>query len=404
MNVKKIREDFPFYNGDNRSIFLDSACQTLRPKQVVDAVMEYYEEYPVCAGRSTYRLASKLQQKCEESRDSFAKFVGTEDSRELSFTKNATEGINIVLFGKKWTEGDEIICSDHEHNSVLVPIIKLAERYGVKIKQVKSLPEETLDIEHFKEIISDKTRLVLMCQTSNITGYTMPVRDVAEIAHDAGAELMIDGAQSAPHREINVRDLGVDYFSFSVHKMCGPSGVGILYGRYSLLEKIEPLIYGGMAVNDSTYQSAELLGPPHRFEAGLQNYSGIIGAGAAVKYLQGIGMNEIAEHEASLNARLLDRLRDIDGLQTIAPKNIITKSGILGFNISGYDSHDLAWILDLTHNVMIRSGHHCCHSWFHARGIDGCARSSLYLYNDENDVDVFAGAVRELTSANEKSN
>lgn len=398
IDTKRVRTDFSIYNKEDPPIFLDSACQTLRPRQVIDAILEYYEEYPVCSGRSLYRMASRVLQSCEEARDRFANFIQARDSKEIVFTKNTTEGINIVLFGKKWNKGDEIVCSDREHNSALIPLIKLAEKQGVKIKRVESQSDDEFDLERLKNLITDETKLVVMCHKSNVTGCTIPAREVAEIAHDHGAELLLDAAQSVPHMKIDVEQIGTDYLSFSAHKMCGPSGMGILYGRSNLLEQLEPIIYGGMTVSDTTYDSVEFVSAPYKFEAGLQNYAGIIGAGAAVKYLQQIGMEEIEEHITSLSKLLADKTRDLENINVLPPSEPTKKIGIFSFNINGYDSHDIANILDLSNNVLIRSGQHCCHSWFHARNINGCARASLYFYNNGQEIDRFIEAIEGLSN------
>jgi len=401
MDVRRIRADFPIYGGDDPPVYLDSACQTLRPRQVIDAVVEYYEKFPVCAGRSLYSMASLVQLKCEEARESFARFLGAKGGEEIVFTKNTTEGINLVLFGQEWSKGDEIVCSDREHNSVLLPLQKLAEGWGVKIKRVQSLPDETFDPERVKEAVTRNTKLVVMCHTSNVTGYTIPAREVSEIAHDVGAQFLLDGAQSVPHVGVDVGKVGADYLSFSVHKMCGPSGVGILYSRSSLLDELDPLIYGGMSVSDTTYETSELLGPPHRFEAGLQNYAGILGAAAALKYVVGVGFEEIQSHERALSRVLAERLADVPKVRPLPPHDSNKRGGIFSFNVEGIDSHDLALRLDASYGIMTRSGYHCCHSWFHSRNINGCARASSYFYNDAADVDAFASAVREIASEQE---
>jgi cysteine desulfurase/selenocysteine lyase len=397
MDVQKIRKDFPMFCKDDPPVYLDSACQALRPQVVIDAIREYYEKLPVCSSRSVYALSTEVQQRCEEVREKFAHLLGSSDSRELVFIRNTTEGVNIVLFGKEWNPGDEIVCTDHEHNSVHVPLLKLAERKGVKIIRIRSLPDESLDIEHLRSAMSRRTRLVVMCHSSNVTGYTIPAKDVSEIAHDFGAEFMLDAAQSAPHQRIDVSELDIDYLAFSVHKMCGPSGMGILYGKYELLDKLNPLMFGGMTVNDSDLDHAELLGPPQKFEAGLQNYSGIFGAGAAVDYLLRVGFDEIREHEISLIRRLREKIEDLDGLRIISHNDPAVSGGIFSFNIRNIEPHDVAVSLDAEYGIMIRSGYHCCHSWFHSRGISGCGRASVYLYNDERDIDIFATALERLS-------
>lgn len=399
MDVQEIRKDFPFYCKEDPQTYLDSACQTLRPRAVIDAITEYYKDFSVCSNRSVYSLSTAVQTRCEEVRGAIARFIGSKDSREIVFTKNTTEGINTVLFGKRWERGDEIICTDHEHNSVHVPLLRLAERYGVKILRVRSHEDNSLDIEHLKSLVSSRTRFVIMCHSSNVTGFTIPAREVSKIAHDAGAEFMLDAAQSAPHRKLDVSSLGVDYLAFSIHKMCGPSGMGVLFGRYELLDSLVPLTFGGMTVSDSDIDSASLLDPPQKFEAGLQNYSGIFGSGAAIEYISRIGMNEIEEHEIALSRRLQDRIADIEPLEVISCDEPRARGGIFSFNIRGIDPHEVAILLEAEHGILLRSGYHCCHSWFHARNIDGCARASMYFYNDYQDIDLLAEALGGISRA-----
>ncbi|MEM3038995.1 MAG: cysteine desulfurase [Thermoplasmata archaeon] len=397
MNVREIRKDFPMYCKDDPPIYLDSACQALRPKAVIDAVREYYDDFAVCSGRSVYSLSMGVQARCEEVREKAAKFIGSKDSREIIFTRNTTEGINTVLFGKNWEHGDEIICTDHEHNSVHVPLLRLAERFGVKILRARSQGDESLDIEHLKSLVGANTRLVITCHSSNVTGYTIPAKEVSEIAHDAGAEFMLDAAQSVPHQKVDVEALGADYLAFSVHKMCGPSGMGVLFGKFELLTELEPLMLGGMTVGDSNIGRASLLDPPQRFEAGLQNYSGIFGSGAAIDYISRIGMENIREHEISLSRRLQEKVAAIGSLEVISCKDPTARGGIFSFNVSEMDSHDVAISFEAEHGILIRSGYHCCHSWFHARNINGCARASTYIYNDARDIDALADAIIEIS-------
>ena len=399
MDVEQIRKDFPILEkeiGGKLPIYFDSACQTLRPKQVTEAVAEYYDSFPSCAGRSVHKFATEVSLRCDSVRARVADFFGAESPSELAFMKNTTEGLNTVVFGSRLKKGDEIVTTDYEHNSVHVPVLQLAKTLGVRHKIVESSADGTFDLEGFEKAMTKKVRLVVMPVTSNVTGYTLPAKEVVQIAHSYGAKVLLDAAQAAPSMKIDVRKLGVDYMAASAHKMCGPSGVGLLYYRAELAEMVEPLMYGGHGVTDTNRTSFKLLPAPERFETGLQNYSGIVGTGAAIEYLSSIGMDSIREHEVSLNKRMTRALRDVPGVRLILPEDPNLRGGIFSFNIDGLSAHDIAMILDNSRNIMMRSGMHCCHSYFHSRGIDGCARASVYVYNTSSEADVFIEAVKDL--------
>lgn len=402
MDIRKIRRDFVVLNkdiGGKPPIYFDNACQTLRPKQVTEAVTEYYDSYPACAGRSVHKLATEVSLKCDEVRTRAADFIGAESPLEIAFMKNTTEGCNTVILGSNLKKGDEIVTTDYEHNSVHVPVLRATELFGVKHKIVKSAPDGTFDLEAFEKAMTKKVALVSMCLTSNVTGYTLPAREVVEIAHSYGAKVLFDAAQFAPSRKLDVRALGVDYLAASAHKMCGPSGVGMFYCRAESSERLRPIMYGGHGVTDTRYDSYELLPAPERFETGLQNYSGIVGTGAALEYLSDIGMGEIQAHEVSLNKKMTKSLADIKGVRILKPHDPNLRSGIFSFNIEGLSAHDIAMIMDNSKNIMLRSGMHCCHPYFHARGLDGCARASVYIYNTPEEVEVFTNTVKELTAS-----
>jgi cysteine desulfurase/selenocysteine lyase len=399
MDVDRVREDFAILKrgvGGKPLIYFDSACQTLRPKQVIDAMSEYYMESPSCAGRSVHRLGTEVSLRCDAVRARVADFFNAESPLEIAFMKNTTEGLNTVIFGSGLKKGDEIVTTDYEHNSVHVPVLQLAKTIGVRHKVVESATDGTFDLEVFEKTMTKKVRLVAMCLTSNVTGYTLPAKEVVEIAHSYGAKVLFDAAQTAPSMKIDVRGMGVDYLAASAHKMCGPSGMGIFYMRAELAERLNPLMFGGHGVTDTNYASFRLLPAPERFETGLQNYSGIFGTGAAVEYLQSIGMDEIREHEVSLNKRMTRALKDVHGVSLLRPSDPNLRGGIFSFNVDGLSAHDVAMILDNSRNIMMRSGMHCCHTYFHSRGIDGAARASLYLYNTAEEVDVFTESVKEL--------
>ena len=406
MDVKRIRDDFPVLGrkiGDKLPIYFDSACQTLRPKQVTEAVSEYYESFPSCAGRSVHKLATEVSLRCDAVRSRLADFFDAESPTEMAFMKNTTEGLNTVIFGMGLKKGDEILTTDYEHNSVHVPVVQLTKTVGVKHRMVESAADGTFDLERFEKAMNKKVRLVAMCLTSNVSGYTLPAREVVEITHSYGAKVLFDAAQAAPSRKISVRQLGVDFLAASAHKMCGPSGVGLFYARAEISDRLTPLMFGGHGVTDTNHASFKLLPAPERFETGLQNYSGIVGTGAALDYLSAIGLDAIREHEISLNKRMTRALADVRGISLIKPKDPDLRGGIFSFNIEGLSAHDIAMILDNSKNIMMRSGMHCCHTYFHSRGIDGCARASVYIYNRHEEVDMFTEAVSELAAKFGKS-
>jgi len=400
MDVKRIRDDFPVLDreiGGKLPIYFDSACQTLRPLQVVEAVAEYYTFFPACAGRSVHKLATEVSLRCDEVRTKTADFLGAESPSEIAFVKNTTEGLNTVILGSGLKKGDEIVTTDYEHNSIHVPTLRAVELLGVRHKIVRSSPDGTFDMDAFEKAMTKKVRLVAMCMTSNVTGYSLPAREVVKISHSYGSKVLFDAAQTAPSQKIDVRELGVDYLAASAHKMLGPSGVGLFYCRAELGDRIKPLLYGGHGVTDTTYESYKLLPAPERFETGLQNYAGIVGTGAALDYLERIGLEEIRSHETSLNKRITKALADESGVSILKPSDPNLRGGIFSFNIAELTSHDVAMIMDNSKNIMMRSGMHCCHPYFHARKMDGCARASVYLYNTQEEVDVFTDSVKGLT-------
>lgn len=401
MDPDTLRRDFPLLSPDADAeppIYLDSACQTLRPRCVIDAMNEYYKSIPACASRSAHRMATEVSLRCDEVREQVRDFFGAQDSSEIAFLKNATEGLNTVIFGSGLARGDEVVTTDYEHNSVHIPLIRAADAIGIRRRMVRSSPDGTFDLEAYGEALSPRTKLVVMCQTSNVTGHTLPAREVVEMAHSLGARVVLDAAQTAPSRRIDVTSLDVDFLVASAHKMLGPSGVGMMYAKREASSALSPLIFGGHGVTGATLDSFELLPPPERFEAGLQNYSGVLGTGAAVRYLERIGLDEVAEHEAALNRRLTRSLRDVDGVSILKPSDPNARGGLLSFNVGQMIPHDVAMILDNSRNIMVRAGMHCCHSLFCSRGIDGAVRASMYVYNTSAEVDELSRAVEDIAA------
>ena len=399
MNAEKYREDFPALNqliGGKPPIYFDNACMTLKPKQVIEAMNEYYEKFPACHGRSVHNFAKKVTERVERSRRRMQDFIGAKKESEIIFTKNTTEGINLVLKNLELGKGDVILTTDHEHNSGLLPCQVAAKRASARHEIVMSNKDETFSMENFEELMSNKVKLVSMVHTSNLNGYTIPAKEIIKIAHDHGALALLDGAQSAPHHEINVKKLDADFFAFSVHKMCGPTGMGVLYGKQHLLEEMEPFLIGGDTVEDSTYHSYELSPPPEKFEAGLQNYAGIMGSAAAAEYLQKIGMKNIHRHELELNRIITKGMQEIDGISIIGPAEPEQRSGIISITSKNIDFHDIAIIMDETKNIMVRSGRFCVHSWFNDRAIEGAVRASVYLYNTEEEAHTYVETLKQI--------
>jgi cysteine desulfurase/selenocysteine lyase len=380
MDVNKIRRDFPLL-ADKGMVYFDTACQSLRPQVVTDAVTEYYTRFPACSGRSMHHLAATVTQKVDEARAALAKFLNAAKKEEIVFTRNTTESINLVANALTFKPGDTIVISDKEHNSNLIPWQKLCRQKGAVLRIVPTHADGTFDLDTYAKLLDGQVRLVSLGHTSNLDGVTIPAAEVIKLAHQAGALVLLDAAQSAPHRQINVRTLDADFVAFSGHKLMGPSGTGVLYGKLALLEEMEPFLVGGDTVATSTYDSAEFLPPPEKFEAGLQDYAGIIGLGAAVQYLHKIGFEAIQKQELEVTRALDEGLRSMPGLHIIGPADPALRGGITTFYIDGVDSHRIALMLDQMRGIMCRSGQHCAHAWFHARGITGSVRASAYVYN-----------------------
>lgn len=382
-NPDKARKHFPIL--DNlKGIYLDSACMSLKPRQVIEKMNEYYLEYPACAGRSVHKFGRKLEEEIAKARHEIAKFINCKDN-EIIFTKNATESLNLVAnsFGLK--KGDEVIITDKEHSSNIIPWLKLNKEMGLKVV----IWEEGKDLE---KLFTSRTKLVSIVHVSNLDGKENDIARIAKIAHKRDVKILVDACQSVPHLNVNVKKLDCDFLAFSGHKMLGPTGTGVLYGKMKELEGLKEFIVGGETVIDTTYDDYKVEEIPARFEAGLQNYSGILGLGEACRYLNKIGMNKIRRHEEKLNKIVLNGLKDIKGIEIIG-----SNGGIFNFNIEGMTAHEVAKILDSGYGIMVRSGRHCVHEWYNKHKINGSVRASFYLYNTEDDAKKFADAVKEIS-------
>ena len=399
MDTQKVRQDFPLLNEQtNREtvVYFDNACQSLRPQSVINAINKYYVEFPACAGRSMHHLAERVTHECEEARTGFAKFLNASCKEEIVFTRNTTEGINLVANSLGLKKGDGVLISDKEHNSNLIPWLMLAKKQGIEIKIVHSNEDNTFNLEEYGKNLDDKVKLVALGMTSNLDGVTIPAAEIIKQAHRNGSLVLLDAAQTIPHQKVDVRALDVDYLAFSGHKMLGPSGTGVLFGKYGLLEKLDPFLVGGDTVSSSTYTSCQFLPPPEKFEAGLQDYAGIIGLGEAAKYLQVVGFKAIQDQEMGLNELITREISSIPRLCLIGPSNPELRGGIISFYMQGVDSHQIALMLDKMAGILVRSGQHCMHSWFNAHGIPGSVRASFYFYNTLAEAELFISQLTKI--------
>lgn len=399
MNLNEIRLDFPILEtkpGQKPVIYLDSACQSLRPQAVIDAITDYYVNFSACSGRSMHKLAAEVTQRCDEARSQIARLLGAAKKEEIVFTRNTTEGINLVANSLGLKSGDVVLISGKEHNSNLIPWQMLVKNKNIQLKILPPKEDGTFDLAEFEKALAEPVKLVSLGFSSNLDGVTLPAEQVVKLAHKHGSLVLLDAAQTAPHRKINVRALDVDFLALSGHKMLGPSGSGVLYGKYKLLDQLSPFLVGGDTVANSTYDTCEFLPAPEKFEAGLQDYAGIIGLGAAAKYLQAIGFDFIQNQELLLNQAVDSGIKDIEGLHIIGPSDPVLRGGITTFYMDGINSHRIAIMLDQMANICVRSGQHCVHSWFNAHHLKGSVRASSYFYNTLQEAEFFVENLRKI--------
>lgn len=431
--LENYRNDFPALarrRNEKPPVYLDNACTTLVPQPVIAAMNEYYADYPACGGRrshhwfaqeATRRIEGDLEQEIKGARQLITEFIHAGSENEIIFTLNTTHAINTVALGFQFQPGDVVLVTGREHNSNLLPWLRLQNLGLVKVEHTTANFEDVFDLEEFESHFkNNRVRLVSMAWTSNVTGTTFPAKDVIAIAHRYGARVLLDGAQTVPHQAVDVRDLDVDFLAFSLHKMCGPRGVGVLYTKSELLGRdgqigndvIEPTILGGGTVEDTTFDSYRLLRAPDRFEAGIQNYAGLIASGVAVEYLRQIGMERITAHEAELNRYLTDALRnrydDLGWFNILGPRETNQRGGILTFVVQRPNAVGIATELDAKRNIMIRDGVFCAHAYFNEQfGLNWMHptsyrehrmiyRLSFYLYNTFAECDIFLETLDEI--------
>ncbi len=398
-DAQRMRQDFPILSTRVRGkplAYLDNAATTQKPQCVIDAVSRYYSSENANVHRGVHYLSQKATERYEAARHRINAFIGANAACETIFTRGATEGINLVAhsFGRDWVRsGDEILLTHLEHHSNIVPWQLLCEEKGARIRVVPIDDDGNLIMDEFDRLLNERTRMVAATHVSNVLGTITPVREICRKAREQGAASLIDGAQSAPHLLVDMQDIGADFFVCSGHKMYGPTGVGLLYGRVERLERMRPYQGGGDMILSVTFEKTTFAPLPHKFEAGTPHIEGVVGLGAAVEYLESIGMDRIACHEAELLEYGERRLSAVDGLRLLgAAKH---KAGVLSFTLDGVHPHDIGQILD-GEGVAIRSGHHCAQPVMDRFGLSAAARASLGLYNTRDDIDALVEALHKV--------
>jgi len=394
-----LRKDFPALErtfSGKPIVYLDNSCVTLRPRAVIEAVGDYYANYPGCHGRTYHKFGLETTEKFNQARERVGKFIGAGSAEEIIFLRNTTEGINLLANILPLAEGETVLTSELEHNSNYLPWQALASRKGIVHKKFLLAEDLSFDFGEFEKRLTAEVRLVSVAHKSHVTGCINPVRQIAKLAHAHGALVILDAAQSAGCVRADISELGVDFMVFSAHKMLGPSGFGALYAKKTVMEKLPMFLTGGNAVTDASEDEFTPAALPDRFEAGLQDYAGAAGLAAAMDYLERIGLERAAEHVGSLNAFLTEAVAGIKGLEILGPRAAARRTGILNFVVKGVDSMALASLLDKTENIMVRAGAHCAHPWFNKNGIPSSLRVSFHLYNTVEEAELFAKTLRLL--------
>ena len=395
-DVEEIRRDFPILDrwiGDNKLVYLDNAATSQKPRPVLDALAEYYERHNANIHRGVHRLAEEATAAYEESREKVARFLSAPDTTGLIFTRGTTESINLVAYawGRKFLrEGDEVVLTEAEHHSNLVPWQLAAQATGAKLRFIPIREDGTLVLEEAERLIGPRTKLVGCIHASNVLATINPIGKLAELAHDAGALMLVDGAQSAPHLPVDVGALGCDFFACSGHKMLGPTGVGVLWGRPEILEEMDPFLGGGEMIREVHLDHSTYNDLPYKFEAGTMNIAQAVGLGAAVDYLGDLEMKNVREHERRLGEYAYRRLSEIEGIKIYGPEK--DRTGLVSFSLPDVHPHDLSQLLD-EDGIAIRSGHHCAQPLMRRLGVAATARASFYLYNTEEEVDSLVEAL-----------
>ncbi len=391
------RNDFPLLM-QNKIIYIDNAATSQRPQCVIDAEGDFYKNYNANPLRGLYSLSVEATEVYENAREAVRKFIGAEKSNEIIFTRNTTESLNLVAYSyglSNVKKGDEIVVSIMEHHSDLLPWQMVAKTCGAELKFIECAKDGSIDLEKVKELITSRTKIVAMTQVSNVLGREYPAKEIAKLAHEKGAVMVVDGAQSTPHMRVDVTDLDADFFAFSGHKLLAPMGIGVLYGKEELLEKMPPFLSGGEMIDSVTRTSAVYAELPHKFEAGTVNAAGAAGLKAAIDYIEKVGFDYIGEREIALTSRAIEKMKKIPHVNIIGSENADEHTGIVTFTIDNVHPHDISEIL-AADGIAVRAGHHCAQPLLTHLGLNSTARASFAFYNTEDEVDKFTDSVATI--------
>ncbi|WP_431027697.1 cysteine desulfurase [Lysinibacillus sp. LZ02] len=399
MMAKDIKSYFPVLNQEVNGhplVYLDSAATSQKPIQVIEAMKRYYEFDNSNVHRGVHTLGNRATDLYEGARDKVRKFINAKSTKEIIFTRGTTTSINKVAAGyarQNLQEGDEIVISMMEHHSNIIPWQQVAKEKGAVLKYIDLEADGTISLETVRQTITSKTKIVSVMMVSNVLGTINPIKEIAKIAHDNGAIMVVDGAQAAPHMKIDVQDIDCDFLAFSGHKMCAPTGIGVLYGKQAILENMEPVEFGGEMIDfvglyESTWKEL-----PWKFEGGTPIIAGAIGLGAAIDFLNEIGLENIEAYEHKLAAYAMDQMETIDGLTIYGPRDANKRCGLVTFNLDDVHPHDVATVLDMS-GIAVRAGHHCAQPLMKWLQVTATARASFYMYNDEADIDKLVAGLR----------
>lgn len=397
MDINTIRKDFPILNQEvhgNPLIYLDTSATSQSPSQVIDAMNEYYNEYNSNVHRGVHTLGTKATDGYEKARMKVRGFINAQRYEEIVFTRGTTAAINLVArsFGEEnISEGDEIVVTEMEHHANIVPWQELAKRKNAKLVFIPLEEDGTIKLENVEAVMTDKTKIVAITHVSNVLGTINDIKSIAEIAHKHDAYITVDGAQSVPHMSVDVQDLDVDFYAFSGHKMLGPTGIGVLYGKAELLDKMEPIEYGGDMIDFVDLRESTWTDLPVKFEAGTPMIAEAIGLSAAIDYINEVGADEILRYEQELVKYAYDKMSEIEGIELYGPKE--ERAGLITFNLDGVHPHDLATALD-SDGIAVRAGHHCAQPLMKFLGVSSTARASFYLYNTKDEIDFFIDSLK----------
>ncbi len=400
LDVKNIRKDFPILDRKIHGqplVYLDNAATSQKPTSVIKAITDYYEQTNANVHRGIHTLSEEATEAYEGVREKVRAFIDAPSTREIIFTRNTSEALNLLAYsyGRQHVlAGDEILITEMEHHSNFVPWQQLAKEREAKLVFLEQTPQGEIDLEAAKRQINERTRIVSITQMSNVLGVITPVRELAEIAHAKGAIVIVDGAQGVPHLQTSVRELGCDFLAFSFHKMLGPTGVGVLWGKEELLEAMPPFMTGGDMISSVSKERTLWNELPWKFEAGTPNIADVIASGAAIDYLNALGMDAVREHEVAITKYALDQLQKLGSIEIYGPLDATKRGGVLSFNFFDVHPHDLGQILNDS-GVAIRAGHHCCQPLMRELNVQGTARASFYIYNTMEEVDALVSALKE---------